>query len=1069
MTNKYFPTNLPNFLEIQRSSFYWFLIYGLSDQLSLFPSIIDSNTEIEVRFYVNEFVFKKKRAKTLLDYKQNNLTYGIKIFLPIYIKNPNTNERKRKQNIFIGQLPLMTNNGSFIINGCERVVVSQIIKCPGLYYKIQIIKNQVVSTITLASQRGSWLQFEFNDSGCWVRVDKNQKVCILDFLYGIGLNDQEIMFGLKSEYILYKYKNHQEQLKSSDERDQFLPDEDLEFICSRLFNIKYYELGKVGRLRLNKRLNLNISTNVKTITHQDILAILDYFLTLKSFLSDDFDDLRNKSIRSVGEILENQFRIGLNRFKRNIAETITIYQEFDLTISNLINPRPLIASIKEFFGTSQLSQYLDQTNPLAELSHKRRISALGPGGLNIDRITLAARDIHPTQYGRICPIETPEGKNVGLVGGLASYAKVNSNGFIETPYFQVKHGQILYNKPLVYLSANEEENVKIAAADVKRNKKGFLTDEFIVARFNQEFIMASTKDIDFVSISPLQITSIAASLIPFLEHDDGNRALMGANMQRQAVPLLYPQKPIVGTGLELKIVADSLFVVLAVKSGIVKFVSSEKIIIKNFEGTEISYLLKKYQRSNQNTCINQKPLVWVGEEIKIGQIIADGPATDIGELALGQNLTVAYMPWEGYNYEDAILINEKLVYENLFTSIHIEKYETEIRQTKTGPEMITRDIPFVNNKNILYLDENGIICKGALVQPDDILVGKVTPKTEVDQLPEARLLKAIFGYKTPNVRDTSLRVPIGIFGRVLDIKIFQRENTLKFSYVNSLIRVFIAQIRKIKVGDKISGRHGNKGIISKILPSQDMPFLPDGTIVDLILNPLGVPSRMNVGQIYESLLGFAGDHLNKSYKILPFDEMYQSEASRVLINQKLRQASKKQNKPWLYSSYSPGKILLSDGRTGEKFDNPILVGRSYILKLIHLVDDKIHARSTGPYSLITQQPVRGRSKLGGQRFGEMEVWALEAYGSAYTLQELLTIKSDDIQSRNEVLNSIVCGQQIPKSGIPESFKVLITELQALGLNIKTYKLNKTKSNEITSIKIDLMKTYETIFNEYLFN
>jgi DNA-directed RNA polymerase subunit beta len=1069
MTNKYFPTNLPNFLEIQRSSFYWFLIYGLSDQLSLFPSIIDLNTEIEVRFYVNEFVFKKKRAKTLLDYKQNNLTYGIKIFLPIYIKNPNTNERKRKQNIFIGQLPLMTNNGSFIINGCERVVVSQIIKCPGLYYKIQIIKNQVVSTITLASQRGSWLQFEFNDSGCWVRVDKNQKVCILDFLYGIGLNDQEIMFGLKSEYILYKYKNYQEQLKSSDERDQFLPDEDLDFICSRLFNIKYYELGKVGRLRLNKRLNLNIATNVKTITHQDILAILDYFLTLKSFLSDDFDDLRNKSIRSVGEILENQFRIGLNRFKRNIAETITIYQEFDLTISNLINPRPLIASIKEFFGTSQLSQYLDQTNPLAELSHKRRISALGPGGLNIDRITLAARDIHPTQYGRICPIETPEGKNVGLVGGLASYAKVNSNGFIETPYFQVKHGQILYNKPLVYLSANEEENVKIAAADVKRNKKGFLTDEFIVARFNQEFIMASTKDIDFVSISPLQITSIAASLIPFLEHDDGNRALMGANMQRQAVPLLYPQKPIVGTGLELKIVADSLFVVLAVKSGIVKFVSSEKIIIKNFEGTEISYLLKKYQRSNQNTCINQKPLVWVGEEIKIGQIIADGPATDIGELALGQNLTVAYMPWEGYNYEDAILINEKLVYENLFTSIHIEKYETEIRQTKTGPEMITRDIPFVNNKNILYLDENGIICKGAPVQPDDILVGKVTPKTEVDQLPEARLLKAIFGYKTPNVRDTSLRVPIGIFGRVLDIKIFQRENTLKFSYVNSLIRVFIAQIRKIKVGDKISGRHGNKGIISKILPSQDMPFLPDGTIVDLILNPLGVPSRMNVGQIYESLLGFAGDHLNKSYKILPFDEMYQSEASRILINQKLRQASKKQNKPWLYSSYSPGKILLSDGRTGEKFDNPILVGRSYILKLIHLVDDKIHARSTGPYSLITQQPVRGRSKLGGQRFGEMEVWALEAYGSAYTLQELLTIKSDDIQSRNEVLNSIVCGQQIPKSGIPESFKVLITELQALGLNIKTYKLNKTKSNEITSIKIDLMKTYETIFNEYLFN
>jgi DNA-directed RNA polymerase subunit beta len=1063
MTSNLFITSLPNFLETQYSSFCWFLIYGLSNELSIFPSILDSSFDLEVRFYTNEFIFKKKKDRTSLECKQNNLTYGIKIFLPIYIKTPSNNEGIRKQNVFIGQLPLMTNNGSFIVNGCERVIVNQIIRCPGLYYKTEILKHQLLPTITLVSQRGSWLKFELDYQGCWVRIDKDYKICILDFLYGIGLTDEEIMMGLKSESILYKYKNIQEKLKYF-EPDEFLSEEDLEILCSHLFDTKYYELGRIGRLLLNKRLDLNPSFDSKTLTHHDILAILDHFLQLKSFISDDIDDLRTRRIRSIGEVLENQFRIGLNRLERNTIEQIRIYDEFSLTPSNIINSRPIIASIKEFFGSSQLSQYMDQTNPLSELSHKRRISSIGPGGLNSERVTLAARDIHPTQYGRICPIEAPEGKNVGLVGALACYAKVNHNGFIETPYFQVKKGRILYNEPLIYLTANEEENVKIASADVKRNKNGLLNEDFVVARFNQEFLVTSSKEVDFVSISPIQITSIAAALIPFLEHDDANRALMGANMQRQAVPLLYPQKPIVGTGLELQIASDSGLVVVAVKSGIVSFVSSQQINIKNFDGKEIIYILNKYQRSNQETCINQKPIVWVGEEVKASQIIADGAGTEGGELALGQNLTIAYMPWEGYNYEDAILVSEKLVYENLFTSIHIEKYETEIRQTKTGPEVITRDIPFVNQKTILYLDENGIICKGTLVQPGDILVGKVTPKTEFDQLPEARLLKAIFGYKAPDVRDTSLKVPNGIFGRVIDIKIFKEENDLNIIGVNSLIRIFIAQIRKIKVGDKIAGRHGNKGVVSKILPHQDMPFLPDGTIVDIILNPLGVPSRMNLGQIYECLLGFAADQLNKRYKILPFDEMYQIEASRILVNQKLREAAKRQNKPWLYNSYSPGKILLCDGRTGTKFDNPILVGRSYILKLIHLVDDKIHARSTGPYSLITQQPVGGRSKNGGQRFGEMEVWALEAYGSAYTLQELLTIKSDDMQGRDEVLNSIVCGQHIPKSGIPESFKVLIRELQALGLNIRTYTLNKTKTNKIKSVKIDLMKTYETRFD-----
>jgi DNA-directed RNA polymerase subunit beta len=1073
--NNFFIPNLPNFLEIQYSSFCWFLLYGLSNELTLFPSILNFNNNVEIRLYINEFVFKKRKNKTSLDYKQNNSTYGINIFLPVKIKNYLINYQIKEQNIFIGQLPLMTNNGSFIVNGCERVIVNQIIRCPGLYYRIETLKNQqLLSTVILVSEKGSWLKFELDNNGCWVRVDKNHKICILDFLYGIGLTDEEIIRELKAESIIYKYKNLQKNLKHS-KPGEFLNNEDLKIICLRLFNIKYYELGKIGRLLINKRLNLKINTNVKTLTHQDILMILDYLLQLKSFISDDIDDLKTRRIRSIGEILKNQLRIALSRTERNILEKIPTFHKTVFLPSDIITPKPFISAIKEFFGLSQLSQYMDQINPLAELSHKRRISSIGPGGLNAERVKLTTRDIHPSQYGKICPIEAPEGKNVGLVSSLASYAKVNYNGFIETPYFQAKQGRILFDKPLIYLTANEEENVIIASADVKRNQNGFFTENFVVCRFNQEFLLTSSKKIDFVSISPIQITSIAGGLIPFLEHNDANRVLMGANMQRQAVPLLYPQKPIIGTGLELQIASDSGYVVIAIKSGIVSFVSSQQIIVKDYENKQIIYFLNKYQRSNQETCLNQKPIVWVGEEIKVGQIIADGAGTEEGELALGQNLTIAYMPWEGYNYEDAILISDRLVYDNLFTSVHIEKCETNIDQTKTGGEILTREIPFLSQKNISYLDENGIICKGALVQPGDILVGKVTPRTEFDQIPEARLLKAIFGYKAPDVIDSSLKVPAGIFGRVIDIKIIKeeeekeiniekKENENNFIDVNFFIRIFIAQIRKIKVGDKVAGRHGNKGIVSKILSQQDMPFLPDGTVIDIILSPLGVPSRMNVGQIYECLLGLAADQLNKRYKILPFDEMYQIEASRVLINEKLREAAKKQNKPWLYNSYSPGKILLVDGRTGKKFDNPVLVGRSYILKLIHLVDKKIHSRSTGPYSLITQQPLSGRSRKGGQRFGEMEVWALEAYGSAYTLQELLTIKSDDMQGRNDLLNSIVCGQPIPKSGIPESFKVLVRELQALGLSIKTFTLNKTKSNKITSNEIDLLKTYETKFN-----
>jgi DNA-directed RNA polymerase subunit beta len=705
---------------------------------------------------------------------------------------------------------------------------------------------------------------------------------------------------------------------------------------------------------------------------------------------------------------------------------------------------------------------MDETNPLAELTHKRRISALGPGGLNTDHVTFAARDINPTQYGRLCPIETPEGQNAGLIASLASHAKINKYGFIETPFFEVKNGKVLNNKNPIYLSADEENQYHIAPADIRINKENFIEGDFIPIRYNQEFSLVNPHEVDLIAISPIQIISAAASLIPFLEHDDANRALMGSNMQRQAVPLLNPQQPIVGTGLEPQIAADSGTGIISKKLGIIKSVSADQIIVSDLtqkNSINLIYILEKYRRSNQDTCLNQKPIVWQGEIVDSGQVIADGPATESGELALGQNLTVAYMPWEGFNYEDAILVSERLVYKDLFTSIHIERYESEIRQTKSGTEEMTRNIPNTNENSLKNLDENGIIYRGALVQPGDILVGKVTPKGESDQLPEAKLLKAIFGEKTPDVRDTSLRVPNGISGRVIDVILLSKEkgDDLPPGTIH-LIRVFIAQVRKIRIGDKIAGRHGNKGIISKIQPIQDMPYLPDGSAIDIILNPLGVPSRMNVGQLFECLLGLAGDQLNCRFKILPFDEMYNSESSRVLINSKLKEAALFTTKEWLFNKHCPGKILLTDGRTGELFDNPIVVGKAYILKLIHLVDDKMHARSTGPYSLVTQQPVGGKSQQGGQRFGEMEVWALEAFGAAYTLQELLTVKSDDMQGRNEVLNAIVKGQPIPKPGIPESFKVLLRELQSLGLDITTYKVKKLETGETKGIEIDLMAT-----------
>ena len=773
---------------------------------------------------------------------------------------------------------------------------------------------------------------------------------------------------------------------------------------------------------------------------------------------DVIDHLQNRRVRSVGELLQTQFRSGLTRLERILSERMSICDPNVLKVTTLVNPKPIISMMREFFGSSQLSQFLDQTNPLAELTHRRRISGLGPGGFSRDHVSFAVRDIHPSHYGRICPIETPEGQNAGLISSLSVYARVNSFGFIETPFFQVKNGVVLNQQPAIYLTADEEDKLKIAPADTPVEETGLIKQDQLTVRYNQEFIQVLSTDVQLIAVSTVQIISSAAALIPFLEHDDANRALMGSNMQRQAVPLLYPTKPIIGTGLENQLATDAGMVVISYTEGQVIDVSNDYIIVQDNLGKQTLYTLQKYIRSNQDTCINQRPIVWKGEYVTSGQIIADGPGTEGGETALGQNITVAYMPWEGYNYEDALLINERLVYADLFTSIHIEKYDLEVRETKTGIEELTRDLPNVNEQTVKNLDENGIIYKGTFAKAGDILVGKITPSEEADEIPEGRLLRAIFGEKAQSVIDNSLRVPNGSYGRVLDIRIFSRENGDELpASTDSIIRVFLAQMRKIQVGDKIAGRHGNKGIISRILPRQDMPYLPNGKPVDLILNPLGVPSRMNVGQLFEGLFGFAGDNLDTRFKIMPFDEMYGNEASRILINNSLKKAKKYKKTPWLYNTYSPGKIRLKDGRTGEYLDNPVTVCKSYILKLVHLVDDKIHARSTGPYSLVTQQPLGGRSQQGGQRLGEMEVWALEAFGAAHTLQELLTLKSDDMHGRNEALNAIVKGEPIPKPGIPESFKVLILELQSLGLDISMYKIQKDFIGETEGIEIDIME------------
>lgn len=1075
---------LPDMVEIQRASFRWFLETGLIEELASFSPISDYTGKLELHFIGKDY--KLKRPKYDVDEaKRRDATYGVQMYVPTRLINKETGEIKEME-VFIGDLPLMTDRGTFIINGAERVIVNQIVRSPGVYYKSEIDKNgRRTYNASLIPNRGAWLKFETDKNDLvWVRIDKTRKLSAQVLLKALGLTDNEIFDALR----------HPEYFQKTIEKEgQFSEEEALmelyrklrpgepptvsggeQLLHSRFFDPKRYDLGRVGRYKLNKKLRLNVPDTMRVLSPQDILAAVDYLINLEFDIGniDDIDHLGNRRVRSVGELLQNQVRVGLNRLERIIRERMTVSDSDTLTPASLVNPKPLVAAIKEFFGSSQLSQFMDQTNPLAELTHKRRLSALGPGGLTRERAGFAVRDIHPSHYGRICPIETPEGPNAGLIGSLATHARVNSYGFIETPFYPVKNGRVIKDQPPVYMTADEEDDLRVAPGDIRVDANGYILGESVPVRYRQDFTTTTPDQVDYVAVSPIQIVSVATSLIPFLEHDDANRALMGSNMQRQAVPLLMPERPLVGTGLEAQAARDSGMVIVSRTNGEVVYVDATRIRVRPnpipqtraageapvmSQPPDIEYQVSKYQRSNQDTCLNQRPIVRLGDQVSAGQVMADGSATEGGELALGQNILVAYMPWEGYNYEDAILISERLVYDDVYTSIHIEKYEIEARQTKLGPEEITREIPNVGEDALRQLDEQGIIRVGAWVESGDILVGKVTPKGESDQPPEEKLLRAIFGEKARDVRDNSLRVPNGEKGRVVDVRVFTREQGDELPPgANMVVRVYVAQKRKIQVGDKMAGRHGNKGIISRILPKEDMPFLPDGRSIDLVLNPLGVPSRMNVGQIFECLLGWAGENLDKRFKVIPFDEMHGEEKSRETVHGKLETAREVNKKEWLFDPENAGKTIVYDGRTGEPFDRPITVGKAYMLKLVHLVDDKIHARSTGPYSLVTQQPLGGKAQQGGQRFGEMEVWALEAFGCAYTLQELLTVKSDDMQGRNEALNAIVKGKSIPRPGTPESFKVLMRELQSLCLDIAVHKVETKEDGSSRDVEVDLM-------------
>ncbi len=1038
--------DLPDLIEIQKKSFEWFLKEGLKEEFLSFSPIKDYTGRLELHFLPN-YTFDNPKY-TIEEARIHDATYAKQLRVMMRLVNRDSGEIK-EQEVYIGDIPTMTDKGTFIVNGAERVIVSQIVRSPGIYYKKEVSPTgKRLYNATLIPNRGAWLKIETDSNDLvYVKIDKNRKILATTLLKALGITPVE-METLFTHFEFLKKTLEKDTTNSTDEAlievyKKLRPGDPASaaggrsILEARFFDEKKYDIGKVGRYKLNKKLGLNLPETQRTITVQDIVAGIEYLinLTYDEGTLDDIDHLGNRRIRSVGELLQNQFRVGLSRIERIVKERMTLQDSETLTPLNLLNTKPLVASLKEFFGSSQLSQFMDQTNPLAELTHKRRISALGPGGLMRERAGFAVRDIHPSHYGRICPVETPEGPNAGLIGSLATHARVNDYGFIETPFFVVKDGVV--TDEVHYLTADEDENYRVAPADIQLNPDRSIKEEYVPVRYRSEFTMGESKKVDYVGVCPIQIISVATSLIPFIEHDDANRALMGSNMQRQAVPLLVTQRPVVGTGLEKRAAKDSCMVTCSEVDGEVVRVVGEEIHIKGDDGKMYQYQLLKYVRSNQDTCINQRPIVRAGDKVKAGDVIADGASTHQGELALGKNVLVAYMPWEGYNFEDAILLSERLVYDDVFTSVHIEKLEIDARQTKLGPEEITREVPNVSEDSIRHLDERGIVRIGARVYADDILVGKITPKGESEHPPEEKLLRAIFAEKARDVKDNSLRVPHGEGGRVVDVKVFDREKGDELPPgANTVIRVYIAQKRKISVGDKLSGRHGNKGIVSRILPKEDMPFLPDGTPVDIVLNPLGVPSRMNVGQTYELLLGLAAYLTGNHYEAPSFDEMYGANQSEIATRQELLKGIKASGCDWVRED---GKVTLYDGRTGEPFDEPVAVGLSYILKLVHLVDDKIHARSTGPYSLVTQQPLGGKAQFGGQRFGEMEVWALEAYGAAYTLQEMLTIKSDDVNGRSRAYEAIVKGDNIPRPGIPESFKVLVRELQSIGLDIAVSK------------------------------
>lgn len=1027
------PIELPNLIEVQLSSYQWFIKTGLREALhEVFP-ISDFTGNLELDFIDYSMGDPKYEVN---ECKERDVSYQAPLKLKVRLTDKENGEIKESE-VYMGDLPLMTDKGTFIINGAERVVVSQLVKSPGVYFseRYDVAGNKLFGA-TIIPNRGAWFELEMDSAGViYTRIDKTRKIPVSVLLRSLGYETNEDILNL--------YDNHDTIVRTLDKdsttnkkealiefyrrlRPGEMATEDAaeQLLKNLFFDPRRYDMATVGRYKVNKKLKLDISEEVRYLTLQDITATIGYLLKLINGegRTDVIDHLGNRRLRSIGELLQNQFRTGLVRMERVVRERMSIHDVDTLTPQVLINIRPITAAVKEFFGSSQLSQFMDQTNPLAELTHKRRLSALGPGGLTRERAGFQVRDVHHSHYGRICPIETPEGPNIGLIGSLATFGKVNDFGFIETPYRKVDKELGRVMDEIHYLSADEEEEFYVAQANAPLDEKGYFIEERVEARFAEEIMEIPVSRADYMDVSPKQVFSVATSLIPFLENDDANRALMGANMQRQAVPLVKTEAPIVGTGLEYKAAKDSGATVVAKNSGVVTNVNANKIVVQNEQGKKEVYQLHKFVRSNQGTCYNQRPIVRVGERVEAGDIIADGPSTDFGELALGRNVLVAFMPWEGYNYEDAILISEKLVKDDVFTSIHIEEYECEARDTKLGPEEITRDIPNVSEDMLKNLDEQGVIRIGAEVRPDDILVGKVTPKGETELTPEERLLRAIFGEKAREVRDSSLRVPHGEAGKVVAVKRFSREKGDELPPgVNQLVRVYIAQKRKISEGDKMAGRHGNKGVISRILPEEDMPFLEDGTPVEIVLNPLGVPSRMNIGQILECHMGWAARQLGVKIATPVFDG-----ASEEDIFEALRQAG----------ASPSGKMHLYDGRTGEAFDHDIAVGYVYMLKLAHLVDDKIHARSIGPYSLVTQQPLGGKAQFGGQRFGEMEVWALEAYGAAYTLQEILTVKSDDVVGRLKTYESIVKGENIPEPGVPEGFKVLIKELQSLSLDVR---------------------------------